>query len=219
MAKKRRIPAKKDPQPQSEPVALPEGYPALLHDIKERIRNAQIKAALAVNSELIALYWHIGQDIVERQERDGWGTHVIERLAKDLQAAFPAVQGFSRSNIWRMRAFFLAYTQQLTNLAQPVRDLDGVHLPPPMAEIPWGHNVILIQKVKDPVERLWYARKAIQHGWSRPILDHQIDSGLYHRQGKAVTNFTRTLPRWSRTAPLPSRSPRCERPGSARPCS
>jgi predicted nuclease of restriction endonuclease-like (RecB) superfamily len=112
----------------------------------------------------------------------------------DIQAAFPGVQGFSRSNIWRMRAFYLAYTRQVANLAQPVREFDGVHLPPPMAEIPWGHNVILIEKVKDPAERLWYARKAMEHGWSRPILDHQIDADLYRRQGKAATNFTRTLP-------------------------
>src|SRR5262249_33636369 len=88
----------------------------------------------------------------------------------------------------------LAYTRQVANLAQPVRELDGFHLPALLAELPWGHNVVLMQKVKDPAERLWYARKTVEHGWSHAILDHQIDSGLYRRQGKAVTNFTQTLP-------------------------
>jgi predicted nuclease of restriction endonuclease-like (RecB) superfamily len=195
MAKKRRTPKQAQlPAPLSARSALPAGYDAFLKDLKERIRAAQIKAAVAANSKLIELYWHTGQSIVERQEREGWGSSVIERLAKDIQEAFPGVEGFSRSNIWRMRAFFLAYTREVANLAQPVREFDGVHLPHLMAELPWGHNVLLIQKIKDPAERLWYARQAIEHGWSRPILDHQIDSGLYRRQGKAVTNFTRTLP-------------------------
>jgi predicted nuclease of restriction endonuclease-like (RecB) superfamily len=196
VARKRRIAEESQlPAPLSaRSPALPEGYDAFLKDLKERIRAAQIKAAVAANSKLIELCWHTGQSIVERQEREGWGSSVIERLAKDIQTAFPGVEGFSRSNIWRMRAFFLAYTREVANLAQPVREFDGVHLPLLMAELPWGHNVVLIQKIKDPTERLWYARQAIEHGWSRPILDHQIDSGLYGRQGKAVTNFTRTLP-------------------------
>ena len=196
MAKKRRT-AKDDQLPvpiSARSPVLPEGYDAFLKDLKERIRAAQIKAAVAANSKLIELYWHTGKSIVERQEREAWGSSVIERLAKDVREAFPGVEGFSRSNIRRMRAFFLAYTREVANLAQPVRDLDGVHLPPLMAELPWGHNVVLMQKVKDPAERLWYARMAIEHGWSRAILDHQIDSALYRRQGKAVTNFTRTLP-------------------------
>jgi len=178
----------------AQSLPLPLGYDAFLRDLKERIRSAQLKAALAVNRDLLALYWHIGQQIVERQERDGWGAGVIEQLAKDLQAAFPGLAGFSPRNIWRMRAFHLAYAKEVADRSPPLPDLDGVNLPQPVAEIPWGHNALLIQKLKDPAERLWYARKTIEHGWSRAILDHQIDSDLYRRQGKAVTNFTRTLP-------------------------
>ena len=155
MAKKRRIPAKKDPQPQSGPVALPEGCPALLHDLKERIRNAQIKAALAVNRELLALYWHIGNSIVDRQQREGWGSAVIDRLGKDLQTAFPGVSGFSRPNIYRMRAFYLAYASTAPIVSQPARQLEVMTPPEPMASLPWFHNVLLIEKVKDPAERLW----------------------------------------------------------------
>jgi predicted nuclease of restriction endonuclease-like (RecB) superfamily len=198
MARKRNTPRDKQsdlPAPVDRPQSpLPQGYDTFLRDLKERVRNSQIKAALVVSRELIELYWHIGQQIVERQEREGWGAGVIDRLAHDLQTAFPGVQGFSPSNIWRMRAFYLAYTQQVLILAQAVRELDGHHLPEVFGGIPWGHNVLLVEKLKDPLQRLWYAHKTIEHGWSRAILDHQIDSGLYRRQGKAVTNFTRTLP-------------------------
>ncbi len=196
MAKKRHT-VKHDQVPTLLPSrsdVLPQGYDAFLKDLKERIRTAQVKAAVAANSKLIELYWYIGQSIVDRQEREGWGSSVIERLAKDIQEAFPGIEGFSSSNIWRMRAFFLAYTGKVAILAQPVQEFDGTHLPPLMAALPWGHNVVLMQKVKSPAERLWYARMAIEHGWSRAIFDHQIDSGLYRRQGKALTNFTRTLP-------------------------
>jgi predicted nuclease of restriction endonuclease-like (RecB) superfamily len=194
MAKKRRIPAKKDPLPKAGLIALPEGYPALLHDLKERIRTAQIKAALAVNRELLALYWDIAKSIVDRQQHEGWGSAVIDRLGKDLQTAFPGVSGFSRPNIYRMRAFYLAYVDAASIVSQAARQLDTSLPPEPMASLPWFHNVLLIEKLKIPAERIWYASKAIEHGWSRAVLNHQIDSGLYRRQGKAVTNFTRTLP-------------------------
>jgi predicted nuclease of restriction endonuclease-like (RecB) superfamily len=190
MAKKRSTP----PAPHSGlALAAPAGYDAFLKDLKERIRTAQLKAALAVNRELLELYWHIGQQIAQRQEREGWGAGVIERLAKDLQAAFPGVGGFSRPNVYRMRAFYLAYATGPV-VSQAARQSDPTAPPEPMASLPWFHNVLLIEKLKDPAERLWYVHKALEHGWSRAVLDHQIDSGLYRRQGKAVTNFTRTLP-------------------------
>ena len=116
------------------------------------------------------------------------------RLAEDLQASFPGVGGFSPPNVWKMRAFYLAYTEESANLSQPVIDLAGSTLPRPLAEIPWGHNLELLFKLKDRTRRLWYAKKVIQNGWSRALLVHQIESGLSEREGKAVTNFKRTLP-------------------------
>ncbi len=172
---------------------LPQGYAEFLDGLKVRIRTAQVRAALAVNRELVALYWEIGRAVVERQEAEGWGRSVIERLAKDLQAAFPGVGGFSPSNVWRMRAFYLAYTADVRNLAQPVRELDGSTLPPAMAEIPWGHNILLVEKLDDPSARLWYARMTTEQGWSRSVLVLQIQAGAHHRHGKALTNFAATL--------------------------
>ena len=197
---------------------LPDGYGELLEDLKSRVRTAQVKAAVAVNRELIQLYWDIGRLIVERQQQDGWGTSVIDRLASDLQKAFPGLKGFSPSNVSRMRAFFLAYGQHSENSAHAVpkltgrksaqavpksaevkvaplvRQFDGPALSEVLTGIPWGHNVVLLFKLKDSAERLWYARKAIEHGWSRAVLTVQIETNLFGRQGKAVTNFSSTLP-------------------------
>jgi predicted nuclease of restriction endonuclease-like (RecB) superfamily len=178
----------------SSGTALPQGYAELLEDLKGRVRTAQLKAARAVNRELIQLYWDIGRLIVERQEREGWGKAIVDRLAKDIQKAFPGLQGFSPRNVWRMRAFYLAYTKEVTILPQAVAELDGVNLPQAVAEIPWGHNVWLLEKLKAPLVRLWYAQATVQHGWSRAILEMQIQSNLHGRQGKAVTNFAATLP-------------------------
>lgn len=169
-------------------------YVAFLEDLKARIRIAQVKAALSVNRELIALYWHIGKSIVERQRAMGWGKSVIERLASDLKQEFPGFEGLSPRNIWRMRAFYLAWTEEVSDLPQAVAELDGRHLPLPVASIPWGHNIWLLERIKDPLTRFWYAQKAIEHGWSRAVLVHQIESHLHERQGKAVTNFDKTLP-------------------------
>ena len=173
---------------------MPSGYAEFLTGLKERIRTAQVRAALAVNRELVALYWEIGRAVVERQQAEGWGRAVIERLAKDLQTAFPRVGGFSPSNVWRMRGFYLAYTAEMTKLAQPVRELDGANLPTAVAEIPWGHNILLVEKLDDPVARLWYARMTTEQGWSRSVLQMQIEAGAHKRQGKAMTNFAATLP-------------------------
>ncbi len=173
---------------------LPAGYPALLDELKQRIRAMQLKAAVSVNRELIALYWHIGESIAERQRVEGWGKTVVQRLAADLQREFPGISGFSPSNIWRMRAFYLAWTEGASRLAQPVRELDFAPPPPEVTGIPWGHNVCLVETVKDPTVRLWYARQTVEHGWSRAVLVHQMESDLFKRQGKAVTNFQATLP-------------------------
>ncbi len=154
--------------------------------LKKQVQEAQIKAVLVANRELIALYWDIGRIIVERQEQSKWGARVIELLVKDLQAEFPGLEGFSRANIFYMRAFYLAYAI----VQQPVGQFREL----PIAMIPWGHNVILITKLKNNTERFWYAEKCIEYGWSRTVLGMQIESGLYARTGKAVTNFARTLP-------------------------
>ncbi len=175
------------------PPALLSDYADFLDSLKTRVRQAQTKAMLSVNRELIQLYWDIGREIVQRQEQAGWGKGVVDRLAGDLQKAFPGIQGFSPRNIWRMRAFFLAYRQDqpilpqpaaesaISNVAQPARDLPAAIPPQPVAEIPWFHNVILIEKVKDPIQRLWYAAKALEHGWSRAVLTVQIETDLYRR--------------------------------------
>lgn len=189
-----------------DPRTLPDSYPELLMDVKQRISQARVRAALSVNRELIGLYWEVGRLIVERQQRERWGTHVIDRLAADLRAEFPDLSGFSRTNLFRMRAFYLAYTNDVRNVTQPAGgmveeivpqlagQLDGENLPGFVAEIPWFHNVVLIEKVKAPIQRFWYARETVEHGWSRAVLVHQIESDLYSRQGQAITNFEKTLP-------------------------
>jgi len=186
--------------------ALPVGYANLLTDLKARVRAAQLRAAVSVNRELILLYWDIGKIIVEAQNTKGYGKQVVEQLAEDLHTAFPKMDGFSPRNVWRMRAFYLAWTDESQKHQQPagnldskilpqlVAELDGQNLPQPVAEIPWGHNVWLLEKISNPILRLWYAHKTIEHGWSRAVLTHHIETQLHKREGKAVTNFKRTLP-------------------------
>ena len=147
---------KKKARPASKPCDLePSGYAELLAALKERIATARLEAALAVNAELVSLYWGIGQAIVERQQSARWGQSVVERLVEDLQKEFPGIEGFSPRNIWRMRAFYLAYTKEVAKSEPPLDGVDGVNLPQVAAEIPWAHNVILIEKVKEPARRGW----------------------------------------------------------------
>jgi predicted nuclease of restriction endonuclease-like (RecB) superfamily len=160
---------------------VPVGYAELLADLKQRIQTAQLRAALSVNRELVLLYWGIGREILGRQKQDGWGSRVIERLASDLRSAFPGLQGLSPRNLGYMKAFAEAWPEEAI-LQQLV------------AKLPWGHNVRLIEQVKDPVERLWYAEQTLVNGWSRNVLILQVEADLYRRQGKATTNFERTLP-------------------------
>jgi predicted nuclease of restriction endonuclease-like (RecB) superfamily len=159
----------------------PRGYAVLLKEIKERVRTAQVHAAFAVSRELILLYWSIGRDILSRQQAEGWGTKVIERLAKDLGAEFPGVEGFSSRNLKYMRSLADAWPE-----AEIVPQL--------VALLPWGHLRVLLDRLKDREIREWYLRAAIKYGWSRNILVHQISGGLHEREGKALTNFEQTLP-------------------------
>ncbi|NKK70066.1 DUF1016 family protein [Rhizobium leguminosarum bv. viciae] len=156
-------------------------YAAFVGDLKQKIAAARHRAGLSVNRELILLYWTIGRDILTRQEHEGWGARVIDRLAEDLSRAFPEMTGLSARNLKYMRAFAEAWPD--SEFVQQV-----------VALLPWGHNVRLLDAVKAPQERAWYARQAIGHGWSRNVLAHQIGSNLFARQGSALTNFSRTLP-------------------------
>jgi predicted nuclease of restriction endonuclease-like (RecB) superfamily len=156
-------------------------YRAFLEALKTRIRSSQIKAAVAVNKELIHLYWEIGTEVLKKQQMDGWGAKTIEKLAKDLKSALPGMKGFSLTNIKYMVQFATAYPNFL--ISQQA-----------VGQIPWGHNVLLIQKIKAEEERQWYVAKTLEHGWSRDTLLHWLGKDLYNRQGKAITNFAHTLP-------------------------
>ena len=177
---------------------MPGDYTAVLARLKQRIAAAQTRSALAVNRELIALYWHVGATIVQRQTAAGWGNAVVERLAHDLRRAFPDIEGFSPRNIWRMRAFFLAWSVAPEKLTQPVSESGArpvaKKLPQAVSEIPWGHNIVLLQQFERPEERLWYAEQTRAQGWSRAALQAQIAKKAHARQGKAITNFSRALP-------------------------
>ncbi len=127
---------------------LPASYPSMLEDIKSRIHAAQIKAALSVNRELIELYWDIGKLITARQKKEGWGKSVVERLSADLRNEFPQIAGFSSRNIWRMRSLYLSWTEGIQKLTQAVAEFDGENLPLPVAEISWGHNILLLEKLR-----------------------------------------------------------------------
>lgn len=157
------------------------GYDEFVQDLKNRVKQAQVKAALSVNQELINLYWQIGRDILDRQEAQGWGSKVIDKLSADLRVSFPDMTGFSVRNLKYMRAIAEAYP-------------DFEFVQQAVAQIPWGHNVRILDQVKDADQRRWYIEQTIEHGWSRDVLVHQIESGLYERQGKALTNFKATLP-------------------------
>ncbi|MBX7067391.1 MAG: PDDEXK nuclease domain-containing protein [Parachlamydiales bacterium] len=156
-------------------------YKAFFKEIKEKILTSQVKAALAVNHELINLYWEIGFKIHLKQKDEGWGAKTVENLAKDLKATFPEMKGFSHRNLKYMVQFAKEYPEFAI----------GQQL---VAQIPWGHNILLLQKLETLQDRLWYAHKTIEHGWSRNVLLHWLDSGLHKREGKALTNFQITLP-------------------------
>ncbi len=172
MAKKRGTRPKAKHQIVKAGGLLPEGYEEFLSELKERIRTARLRASLAANRELIALYWHIGRSVVEKQKTSGWGHAVIAHLGDDLQKAFPGESGFSRTNVYRMRALFLAYQGVEKIVPQLVGQISETGLPLAVAELPWGQNVILIEQIKDLRERLWYARATFENGWSRAVLVH-----------------------------------------------
>lgn len=192
------------------------GFPALLADVKARIQSAQTRAVLAVNAELVRLYWDIGRIIDQRQRLEGWGSAVIPRLAAELKNELPDLKGFSERNIDLMIQFYREYPGPATISQPPVAKLPATSVSaqpaaqtslrrisqPSVAQlpdgtfwaVPWAHHVILIQKVKDRSARCWYMEQTLTNGWSRNILALQIDARAHARQGKAVSNFAARLP-------------------------
>lgn len=168
------------PAPSSH-AGTPSDYIATLNEIKDRIRSERVRVAMAANAAMVLMYWEIGRVILARQADEGWGARVIDRLSADLRNEFPDMQGLSPRNLLFMRAFAENYPD-----AAIVKQL--------VSSLPWGHVVHLIQRIKDPEARNWYARAAVADGWSRSILDLQIESQAHLRQGKAVNNFALTLP-------------------------
>ena len=160
----------------------PDGYADWLADLKLKVHNAQQRATLAVNRELVLLYWQIGRDILDRQAEQGWGAKVIDRLAHDLRSAFPNMKGFSPRNLKYMRTFAHTWT-----------DVEFVQQA--VAQLPWGHNLVLLDKLSTQESRIWYAQKAIENNWSRNVLVMQIETRLIERQGNAVSNFEQRLPK------------------------
>jgi len=162
---------------------LPNGYTDWLESVKSKIRSAQLKAAVQVNTELIALYWDLGRQITEKQETEGWGNAVVERLAADLRQAFPGSSGYSRSNLFYMRQFYRFYREAPEFVQQAA------------GQIPWWHNVLIFSKSKNMVEAEFYLKSTLEHNWARSVLTIQMETNLHQRQGKSVTNFSKTLPK------------------------
>jgi predicted nuclease of restriction endonuclease-like (RecB) superfamily len=158
-------------------------YIAILTEIKQKIQNAQIKASISVNKELIILYWEIGKIINVKQRNSKYGDSIVDMLAKDLAREFPSMKGFSRTNLFNIRQWYLFYSKCDSKVQQLV------------GQLPWGHNVVIINRIKDYKEAVFYLNETLKNNWSRNVLAHQIEYGLYHRKGKVTSNFEMTLPR------------------------
>ena len=166
-------------------------YKAWIENIKDRIKHSQIKASVKVNYELLDLYWDIGRDIVDKQKNAKWGESFLTTMSNDLQKTFPNMSGFSVQNLKSIRYWYKFYTFNENGL-QPVSQMELIEKL--VKGIPWGHNQRIMYKCKNITEALFYVQKTMDNGWSRTVLEHQIDSGLYDRQGKAISNFQLKLP-------------------------
>jgi predicted nuclease of restriction endonuclease-like (RecB) superfamily len=177
---------------------LPSDYPVFLKAVKERIRSAQVKATFAVNNEMVVLYWDIGRAIIERQARAGWGAAIIPKLARDIRNEMPEVKGFSERNIGYMIRFAREYGKPLIMqqgaAKNKARQKHSLILQQVAAKLPWFHNVLLMEKVSDLDDRLWYMQQTIEQGWSRDRLSAMIKSAAHRSSGKVIHNFSRTLP-------------------------
>ncbi len=163
-------------------IVVGEDYNNWLKDLKRRICYVQLKAAISVNRELLQFYWELGADIVQKQTNAQWGDGLLRQLSIDLMAEFPEMKGFSLSNIKYVKKWYLFYNKA---------DIKSQQL---VGQLPWGHNIAIMSKCKDCNEALYYAQQTLQNNWSRAVLVHQIASGLYQREGKAISNFALTLP-------------------------
>jgi predicted nuclease of restriction endonuclease-like (RecB) superfamily len=155
-------------------------YREFLTDLKTKIKTSQLSAMRAVNKELISLYWDIGKNIAIKQQESGWGKSVVEKLAKDLQIEFAGMKGFSERNLWRMRSFYMTYK-------------DNLKLPQLVAEIGWSHNILILEKCKDNLEREYYIKMARKFGWSRNVLVHNIEASSFSKFVLNQTSFDQTL--------------------------
>jgi len=162
---------------------LDDSYVSWLKDLKNRVRAVQIKAMVKVNSELLNFYWELGADIVSKQLNTKWGDGFLKQLSLDLGIEFPDMKGFSKRNLELIRQWYNYWKDQEAIAKQLA------------TQLPWWHNIVIITKVKNTEEAIYYLKEAINYGWSRAVLVHQIESGLYQREGKAVTNFSVTLPK------------------------
>jgi predicted nuclease of restriction endonuclease-like (RecB) superfamily len=175
---------KKQLEKKDELLHLDTNYNSFFSGIKDRLKTAQIRAAFAANSELIKFYWELGADLMEKQKAFKWGEHFLEQFSHDMRQSFPEMQGFSVRNLQRMKQFATLYPK-LSITTQAV------------SQLPWGHTTRLMQMIKDEPQREWYAQQAIKNGWSRSVLEMQVESGLYERQGissKKITNYREHLP-------------------------
>ncbi|PYI69592.1 DUF1016 domain-containing protein [Arthrobacter livingstonensis] len=160
---------------------MPDWYPEMLASVSDKVSTGRVRAVTAVNQELVATYWAIGREILGRQGQEGWGAKVIDRLSADLRDKFPDARGLSPRTLKYMRSFAEAWPR-------------GAIVQQPLAQLPWGHNVTLIEKLSDPETRLWYAAAAVEHGWSRNVLVHEIETRLHERSGQTISNFKAVLP-------------------------
>ena len=167
-------------------------YKKFLVELKEKVKNSQLKAAIKVNYELLNLYWELGKKITEKQKEYSWGDSFISNLSNDLKKEFPDMKGFSVQNLKNIRYWYLFYAEYLIGL-QPVSQLKKIENK--IKSIPWGHNQRIMYKCKSVREAIFYVEKTIENGWSRTILEHQIDSKLYERLGSAISNFDSRLPK------------------------
>ncbi|MCQ6958421.1 PDDEXK nuclease domain-containing protein [Mucilaginibacter aquariorum] len=168
-------------------------YLSFLGKLKNDIEQARLKAVLTVNEQLLELYWKIGNNILIQQNAEGWGTKIIDKLSADLKSSFPDMSGISPRNLKYMRAFADAYPEFVQVPLAQIKNSDAI-VQVPLAQLPWYHHITLLDKVKNKEERIFYIKQAVQFGWSRNLLVNQIENDLYSRKGKAVTNFSATLP-------------------------
>lgn len=167
------------------PETTPGEYRQWLATLKTRFRHVQLKAAVAVNTELLRFYWELGADIAERQTSAAWGSGFLERLSRDLMQEFPQVKGFSKRNLEQIRRWFRFWNSDPAIAKQPATQLFAV---------PWWHHVVIVSKCQSHAEALYYVQQTQAHNWSLAVLTHQIESGLWQREGKALNNFAQTLP-------------------------